>query len=75
MNYLKLTSVFVSLNNAYFKVNPMNAKWYFKEFSKGDTERDPIQGEFFSSESIEKPAHALIREGIQNSSNIVLSGQ
>ncbi|MCX7000031.1 MAG: hypothetical protein NT106_07030 [Candidatus Sumerlaeota bacterium] len=50
----------------------MNAQWYFKEFPKGDTVRDPIQGEFFSSESIEKPAHTLIREGIQNSLDAAL---
>ncbi len=41
--------------------------WYYKELQKGDTVRDPIQGEFFATESIENSADALIREGIQNS--------
>lgn len=41
--------------------------WHYMQQSKGQTVRDPIQGEFFSTEAIENAAEALIREGIQNS--------
>lgn len=41
--------------------------WHFLPHAKGQTVRDPIQGEFFSTEAIEDAAEALIREGIQNS--------
>ncbi|HCO27063.1 MAG: hypothetical protein CME31_22440 [Gimesia sp.] len=41
--------------------------WHYKQLEEGDTVRDPIQGEFFATESIENSADALIREGIQNS--------
>lgn len=41
--------------------------WHYKKLQKGDTVRDPIQGEFFATEAIENSADALIREGIQNS--------
>jgi hypothetical protein len=41
--------------------------WHFKPLEEGDTVRDPIQGEFFSTEAIENSADALVREGIQNS--------
>jgi len=42
------------------------ARWYFKRLAPGDTNRDPIQSEFFASESIDDSADALVREGIQN---------
>jgi hypothetical protein len=42
-------------------------KWHFREQIPGDPTRDPIVGEFFSTEAIENPAEALVREGIQNS--------
>lgn len=48
-------------------MNNMNPKWHYNKLRAGDTVRDPIQGEFFSTESIENSAEALIREGIQNS--------
>jgi hypothetical protein len=41
--------------------------WVFKKLSPGDTTREPIQGEFFSTEAITDNAEALVREGIQNS--------
>jgi hypothetical protein len=41
-------------------------KWSFRKMSRGETTRDPIIGEFFSTEAIENPAEALVREGIQN---------
>jgi hypothetical protein len=41
--------------------------WQYKTLEEGDTVRDPIQGEFFSTEAIENSADALVREGIQNS--------
>ncbi len=43
------------------------AKWFFKKQRPGDTTREPIQGEFFSTEAISNTAEALVREGIQNS--------
>jgi hypothetical protein len=41
-------------------------KWYFKQQQPGDITRNPIVGEFFSTDAIDNPAEALIREGIQN---------
>jgi hypothetical protein len=35
---------------------------------------DPIQGEYFSDESISNPGDSLIREGIQNSLDAALEG-
>ena len=43
------------------------ARWHFNIYRPQDKRRDPIQGEFFSSESISDPGRALVREGIQNS--------
>src|SRR3989344_3968213 len=43
------------------------AQWYFNTYRPQDKRRDPIQGEFFSSEAISDPGRALVREGIQNS--------
>ena len=44
----------------------MVTKWYFREQQPGDITRNPIVGEFFSTDAIDNPAEALIREGIQN---------
>jgi hypothetical protein len=41
--------------------------WHFREHRPGDPTRDPIVGEFFSTDAITNPAEALVREGIQNS--------
>jgi hypothetical protein len=41
-------------------------KWYFVKYRPDETTRDPIVGEFFSTDAIENPAQALVREGIQN---------
>ncbi len=41
-------------------------KWSFRKQNPGEITRDPIIGEFFSTEAIENPAEALVREGIQN---------
>jgi hypothetical protein len=41
-------------------------KWFFRSQSPGEITRDPIVGEFFSTEAIDNPAEALVREGIQN---------
>src|SRR5262245_23237028 len=46
---------------------PMRPRWHFNVLRRGDRIRDPIQGEFFASESIDGPAEAVVREGIQNS--------
>jgi len=41
-------------------------EWHFVKYRPDETTRDPIVGEFFSTEAIENPAQALVREGIQN---------
>ncbi len=41
-------------------------KWSFRKQNPGEITRDPIIGEFFSTDAIENPAEALVREGIQN---------
>jgi hypothetical protein len=43
------------------------AEWFFKPLQEGGTIREPIHGEFFSTDAISEPGTALIREGIQNS--------
>lgn len=41
-------------------------QWNFREQEAGEQTRDPIIGEFFSTDAIDNPAEALVREGIQN---------
>lgn len=41
-------------------------EWHFIKYRPDGTTRDPIAGEFFSTDAIENPAQALVREGIQN---------
>lgn len=41
-------------------------EWHFVKYRPDETTRDPIVGEFFSTDAIENPAQALVREGIQN---------
>lgn len=41
--------------------------WYFRPKIAGETHREPIHGEFFSTYTISDPGVALVREGIQNS--------
>jgi hypothetical protein len=43
------------------------ADWRFRPHRPDEKIRNPIQGEFFSEEAVEKPAQALVREVIQNS--------
>lgn len=43
------------------------AVWRFREHRPDEKIRNPIQGEFFSEEAVERPAQALVREVIQNS--------
>lgn len=45
----------------------MTLKWDFKMWARGDKVRDPIQGEFFSTDAIKNPAEAFVREAVQNS--------
>ena len=40
----------------------MNLQWGFKQWERGDKIRDPIQGEFFSTDAIRNPAEAFVRE-------------
>jgi len=42
-------------------------KWNFIKYPDGMTIRDAMVGEFFSVDAIDRPAHGLIREAIQNS--------
>jgi hypothetical protein len=41
--------------------------WFFRPKEPGEKIRNPIQGEFFATESIDGPAEALVRESVQNS--------
>ncbi len=45
----------------------MKPIWRFVKVHPGDKIREPIQGEFFSTDAIRNPAEALVRESIQNS--------
>ncbi len=42
-------------------------RWRFTPKTPGIRERNPIAGEFFSTEATDRPGEALVREGIQNS--------
>lgn len=50
-------------------------QWVFKQQQPGDTTRNPISGEFFSTEAIRNSAEALVREGIQNSLDAARDGE
>jgi hypothetical protein len=41
--------------------------WIFREKAPGEKIRNPIQGEFFATDSIRGPAQALIRESFRSS--------
>lgn len=41
--------------------------WSFRERAPNEKIRNPVQGEFFSDEAIERPAQSLVREVCQNS--------
>jgi hypothetical protein len=49
-------------------------RWSFKELPRGDKVREPIQGEFFSTDTIRNAAQAIVRESIQNSLDASLGG-
>ncbi len=51
------------------------AHWHFNTYRPQDKRRDPIQGEFFSSEAISDPGRALVREGIQNSLDAAIGNE
>jgi hypothetical protein len=53
----------------------MSYRWRFNRMRPCDKARDPIQGEFFSAEAIDKPGEALVREGIQNSLDARRNGE
>lgn len=42
-------------------------QWRFTEQHPGDKAREPMQGEFFATDTIRNHAEALVRESIQNS--------
>jgi hypothetical protein len=46
--------------------------WYYRVKAPDEKVRDPIQGEFFSTEAIKNPADALVREAIQNALDATL---
>ena len=45
----------------------MANNWHFCEQRPADPIRNPISGEFFSTEAVSNAAEAIVREGIQNS--------
>lgn len=49
--------------------------WHFRQPSPGETTRDPIVGEFFSTDAISGSAEALVREGIQNALDASVDGK
>ena len=51
------------------------ATWNFSKVRPGDKTREPIQGEFFTNESIQRSGEALIREGIQNALDAGVAGK
>lgn len=46
--------------------------WNYRVKAPDEKVRDPIQGEFFSTEAIKNPADALVREAIQNALDATL---
>lgn len=48
-------------------MGPETKNWLFVEQSPMLKQRDPIQGQFFDTESIRSAANALVREAVQNS--------
>ncbi len=50
-------------------------RWYFNQPKPGDTNREPIGGEFFATDAIRNPAEALVRESIQNSLDAGRNGE
>lgn len=46
--------------------------WHYRVKAPDEKVRDPIQGEFFSTEAIKNPADALVREAIQNALDATL---
>jgi hypothetical protein len=46
--------------------------WQYRIKAPNEKVRDPIQGEFFSTEAIKNPADALVREAIQNALDAAL---
>jgi hypothetical protein len=49
--------------------------WNYRVKAPDEKVRDPIQGEFFSTEAIKNPADALVRESIQNALDATLKGE
>ena len=48
--------------------------WHYRVKAPDEKVRDPIQGEFFSTEAIKNPADALVREAVQNAMDATLHG-
>ncbi len=53
----------------------MTYSWQFNTMRPSDKAREPIQGEFFSTDAISNPGEALVREGIQNSLDARRNGE
>lgn len=53
----------------------MTYSWQFNTMRPSDKAREPIQGEFFTTDAISNPGEALIREGIQNSLDARRNGE
>lgn len=65
--YTGRTSPLRRFSVSLLALRTMTATWSFRKKTELDTDRDPIQGEFFSGEAIDDAAEALVRESIQNS--------
>lgn len=46
--------------------------WHHRVKAPAEKVRDPIRGEFFSTEAIKNPADALVREALQNAMDAAL---
>lgn len=49
--------------------------WHFNQPPRGAINREPIVGEFFSTDIIRNPTEALVRESIQNSLDAACNGE
>ena len=50
-------------------------KWHFAPHHPMSKQRDPIQGEFFNTDSIKNSADEIVREAIQNSLDAAIGAQ
>ena len=51
------------------------ATWHCRTKHPGEKERNPVTGEYFDEEAIDRPAQALVREAIQNTLDARANGE